>query len=42
LASLADVSSFTASRTLNKWERQGVVEKSRGKVVIRSPEKLLA
>jgi CRP-like cAMP-binding protein len=29
LASLADVSSFTASRFLNKWERQGVVEKSR-------------
>jgi CRP/FNR family transcriptional regulator, nitrogen oxide reductase regulator len=42
LASLADVSFFTASRVLKDWERHGVVEKSRGKVVIRSPEKLLA
>ena len=42
LASLADVSSFTASRLLQEWERKGAVEKSRGKVLIRSPEKLLA
>jgi CRP/FNR family transcriptional regulator, nitrogen oxide reductase regulator len=42
LASLADVSFFTTSRVLNKWQRQGFVEKSRGKVVIRCPEKLLA
>jgi len=42
LASLADVSFFTASRLLNVWDRDGVVEKSRGKIVIRSPEKLLA
>jgi hypothetical protein len=27
---------------LQEWERKGAVEKSRGKVLIRSPEKLLA
>lgn len=42
LASLADVSIFTASRLLKDWERKGVVEKSRGKILIRSPAKLLA
>jgi len=42
LASLADVSFFTASRVLKDWDRHGVVAKSRGKVIIRSPEKLLA
>jgi CRP-like cAMP-binding protein len=41
LASLADVSFFTASRFLQEWERKGAVEKTRGKVLIRSPEKLL-
>lgn len=42
LASLADVSIFTTSRLLKNWERKGTVEKSRGKVLIRCPEKLLA
>jgi CRP/FNR family transcriptional regulator, nitrogen oxide reductase regulator len=42
LASLADVSFFTVSRLLKKWDRAGAVEKSRGTVVIRCPEKLLA
>lgn len=42
LASLADISFFTASRFLQEWERKGAVQKSRGKVLIRSPEKLLA
>jgi CRP-like cAMP-binding protein len=41
LASLADVSFFTASRFLQDWERKGAVEKSRGKVLIRCPEKLI-
>ena len=41
LASLADVGYFTASRILNKWQNTGALEKSRGKVVIRCPEKLL-
>jgi CRP-like cAMP-binding protein len=42
LASLADVSFYTATRILSGWDRSGVVEKSRGRVIIRSPEKLLA
>jgi CRP-like cAMP-binding protein len=41
LASLADVSPYTASRLLNVWERDGAVRKSRGKVSIACPEKLL-
>jgi CRP-like cAMP-binding protein len=42
LASLADVNRFTVSRILGTWERQMVVSKSRGKVLIRCPEKMLA
>jgi len=42
LASLADVSVFTASRVLKDWDHNGVVQKSRGKIIIQSPEKLLA
>jgi CRP-like cAMP-binding protein len=42
LASLADMSPFAASRILQDWDRKGIVQKSRGKVIIRSPEKLLA
>lgn len=42
LASLADVGFFTASRLLKQWERDGAVEKSRGKVLILCPEKLIA
>ncbi len=42
LAELAHISSFTASRVLNRWERAGVLTKSRGKVFIHTPEQLLA
>jgi CRP-like cAMP-binding protein len=38
LGSLADVSMFTASRLMKKWERRGVIEKSRRKIRIFSPE----
>ena len=41
LASLADVSPFTASRLLKGWERDGVITKGRGAVHIICPEKLL-
>jgi len=41
LARLANVSAFTASRQLKEWERQGIIQKSRGKVVILAPEDLL-
>ena len=42
LASLADVNLFTASRLLQLWERKGILAKSRGRVLIRFPEKLFA
>jgi CRP-like cAMP-binding protein len=41
LAALADVSSFTASRQLQQWERDGAVKKRRGAVRIVDPEGLL-
>lgn len=41
LARLANVSAFTASRQMKEWERQGIIQKSRGKVFILSPEGLL-
>lgn len=41
LGALANVSPFTASRFLNKWERSGTVVKTRGKVFVHSPEHLL-
>ena len=42
LASLSDTSLFTASRMLKRWEREGAVEKTRGKVLLRRPERLLS
>ena len=41
LASLADVNYFSTSKLLKKWQRIGAVKKSRGKVLIQCPEKLL-
>ena len=41
LGALADISSFTTSRLLSGWERQGAVSKLRGKVLIHSPEALV-
>ena len=41
LANAANVTPFTASRLLSAWHRRGVVVKSRGKVLLRSPERLL-
>jgi len=40
LASLADVSPFTASRILRAWERHGAIRKKRGHVIVQAPEKL--
>jgi len=40
LANAANVTLFTASRILNQWQRQGLVVKSRGKVLLPSPERL--
>jgi len=40
LANEANVTPFTTSRLLHEWQRQGIVRKSRGKVLLRSPERL--
>jgi CRP-like cAMP-binding protein len=42
LASFADVNFCKVSRILGTWERQKVVSKSRGKVLVLCPEKMLA
>src|SRR5262245_20289341 len=41
LSEIANVSSFTASRLLNKWVRRGALTKSRGKLFIHTPEELI-
>jgi CRP-like cAMP-binding protein len=41
LASAANVTHFTTSRVLNEWQRNHAIVKRRGKVVIRSLERLL-
>lgn len=41
LANEANVTLFTASRLLSQWQRGGMLTKSRGKIVLRSPELLL-
>lgn len=41
LAAAANVTAFTASRLLSKWQNNGAVLKLRGKVLLRSPERLL-
>jgi CRP/FNR family transcriptional regulator, nitrogen oxide reductase regulator len=42
LANAANVTPFTASRLLSEWRRNGAVSKSRGRIVLRSPQRLLA
>ncbi|MGA9240958.1 MAG: Crp/Fnr family transcriptional regulator [Silvibacterium sp.] len=41
LANEANITIFTASRLLNEWQRQGILTKSRGKIVLRSLEALM-
>ncbi len=42
LANEANVTLFTASRLLSEWQRNGMVVKNRGKVLLRSPAQLLS
>ena len=42
LANEANVTLFTASRLLSEWQRNGIVVKNRGKVLLRFPEQLLS
>ena len=41
MGALANVSPFTASRLLKKWERSGTITKKRGKIAIHYPEELV-
>jgi CRP/FNR family transcriptional regulator, nitrogen oxide reductase regulator len=41
LAAAANITLFTASRIMSEWERSKMVKKTRGKVLVRSPERLL-
>lgn len=38
LAQAANVTHFTASRFISQWQRQGALVKTRGKILLRSPE----
>ena len=42
LAAEANVSAFTVSRLLNHWARAGALIKSRGKLIVRQPEKMIS
>ena len=42
VANYTNVTPFTVSRSLNDWERAGILTKQRGKIVLRRPELLLA
>ena len=41
LANEANVTPFTASRILGEWQRQGILRKTRGKILLSSPKRLL-
>jgi CRP-like cAMP-binding protein len=41
LANEANVTIFTVSRLLSAWQRKGLLVKSRGRIVVRSPEELV-
>jgi CRP-like cAMP-binding protein len=41
LASSANITTFTASRIMSEWQREGLLTKSRGKVLLPFPERLL-
>jgi CRP/FNR family transcriptional regulator, nitrogen oxide reductase regulator len=40
LASSANITPYTASRMISNWEKDGVIRKKRGKILVRSPERL--
>jgi CRP-like cAMP-binding protein len=40
LASAANISPFTASRLLSEWQTDGAIAKRRGKILLRSPDRL--
>ena len=40
LANSANITQYTASRFMSEWQRSGAIRKRRGKIVLRSPERL--
>jgi CRP/FNR family transcriptional regulator, nitrogen oxide reductase regulator len=40
LASSANITIYTVSRMISSWEREGVIRRKRGKILVRSPEGL--
>jgi len=41
LANSANTTLYTASRMVSEWKRAGALHKRRGKILLRSPERLL-
>jgi CRP-like cAMP-binding protein len=41
VAAGANVTRFTVSRFLSKWQREGILSKGRGKIILRRPELLV-
>ena len=41
LANTANITLFTVSRLLSRWHREGVIIKTRGKIIVRSQDRLL-
>jgi CRP-like cAMP-binding protein len=42
LAAGANVTPFTVSRTLSDWQREGILKKGRGRILLQKPELLIA
>jgi CRP-like cAMP-binding protein len=40
LANAANITLYTASRILSEWQRTGAISKRRGRIVVRSTERL--
>lgn len=40
LANSANITPYTASRMVSEWQRSGAIRKHRGKILLRSPERL--
>ena len=41
LAAGANVTPFTVSRTLSDWQREGILKKGRGRILLQKPELLI-
>jgi CRP-like cAMP-binding protein len=41
LAAAANVTPFTVSRAMTRWQREGILTKGRGKILLQKPELLV-